>query len=208
MKKILYLISSPHGATSFSIKLGNVIVEKLQEAFPGSTVKTIDLTKTRYPHLEEVHIQSFYTPAEGRSPELIEAIKHSDAAVADLKEADIIVIGVPMHNFSIPSTLKTWIDHIARSGQTFAYTATGIEGLVKNKKVYLAISSGGIYSDGPMKPYDFTESYLRALLGFLGMTDLTAYRVEGVNMPVIQDTALNKAIESIKIGPDGSPVLN
>ncbi|HEY4323035.1 MAG TPA: NAD(P)H-dependent oxidoreductase [Mucilaginibacter sp.] len=206
--KILHLISSPRGAASFSIKLGNAVIEKLKDAFPGSTVKTHDLTKTSFPHLEEVHLQSFFTPSENRSSELVEAVKHSDNAIAELKEADVIVIGVPMYNFSIHSTLKAWIDHVARANETFSYSEKGPEGLVKNKKVYLAISSGGVYSEGPMKAYDFTESYLRTLLGFLGMTDLTAYRVEGVNMPVIQDTALNNAIESITIAPDSSPVLN
>jgi FMN-dependent NADH-azoreductase len=197
--KILHLISSPRGAASFSIKLGNAIVEKLQLAHPGSTVKTRDLSQTSFPHLEESHIQSFFTPAEARSPELSEAVKHSDEAIAELKDSDIIVIGAPMYNFGIHSSLKAWIDHISRANETFSYSDKGVEGLVKNKKVYLAISSGGIYTEGPMKPYDFTESYLKTLLGFLGMTDVTVFRAEGLNIPVVKDTALNKAVESIEI---------
>ncbi|WP_428329771.1 FMN-dependent NADH-azoreductase [Mucilaginibacter sp.] len=195
--KILRLVSSARGEASFSKKLGNAIVEKLQAANAGSTLKVNDLTSTPFPHLEEVHLQSFFTPAEGRSPELIEAVKNSDRAIAELKDADVIVIDVPMYNFSIPSTLKTWIDHIARAGQTFSYGAGGPEGLVKNKKVYLAISSGAVYSEGFMKPYDFTEPYLRSLLGFLGMTDITTTRVEGVSMPDLKDNALATAIEGI-----------
>lgn len=195
--KILHLITSPRGAASFSIKLGNAIVEKLTTANPDSTIITHDLTSTPFPHLEEVHLNSFYTPLENFTPELTEAIKHSDEAIAELKAADVIVIDVPLYNFGIPSTLKTWIDHIARAGQTFSYSEKGPEGLVKGKKVYLAISSGGVYSEGPMKAYDFTESYLRAVLGFMGMVDLKATRVEGVNMPDLKDQALEKAIESI-----------
>lgn len=197
--KILHLISSPRGEASFSIKLGNAIVEKLQAANPESSLTTHDLTNTPFPHLEEVHINSFFTPLENHTPELAEAVKRSNEAILELKEADIVVIGVPMYNFSIHSSLKVWIDHIARSGQTFSYSENGVEGLVKNKKVYLAISSGGVYSEGPMKVYDFTESYLRSVLGFLGMVDVSVFRVEGLNMPNLKDEALDKAVESITL---------
>ena len=197
--KILHLISSPRGAASFSIKLSNAIVEKLQAQNADNTVKVHSLVNTPFPHLEEAHLNSFFTPAESRSPEQAEAVKHSDEAIAELFDADAIVIGAPMYNFGIPSTLKAWIDHIARAGITFKYGENGPEGLVKNKKVYLAISTGGVYSEGPMKAYDFTEPYLRAVLGFLGMTDVTAFRVEGVNMPDLKDSALDKAIENISI---------
>lgn len=197
--KILHLISSPRGEASFSIKLGNALVEKLQAANAGSTVKVHNLIKTPFPHLEEAHLNSFFTPVESRTPEMLEAVKHSDDAIAELLDADTIVIGVPMYNFGIHSTLKAWIDHIARAGISFRYTENGPEGLIKNKKVYLAISTGGIYSEGPMKSFDFTEPYLRSVLGFLGMTDITAYRVEGVNMPQFKDNALEKGINSIEI---------
>jgi FMN-dependent NADH-azoreductase len=197
--KILHLISSPRGEASFSIKLGNALVEKLQAANPDSTVKVHSLIKTPFPHLEEAHLNSFFTPVESRTPEMLEAVKHSDDAIAELQDADIIVIGVPMYNFGIHSTLKAWIDHIARAGFTFRYSEKGPEGLIKDKKVYLAISTGGIYSEGAMKAYDFTEPYLCAVLGFLGMTDITAYRVEGVNLPQFKDNALEKAINSISL---------
>lgn len=195
--KILHLISSPRGEASFSIKLGNAIVEKLQAANPGSSLITHNLTDSPFPHLEEVHINSFFTPLENYTPELAEAVKHSNEAITELKNADAIVIGVPMYNFGIHSTLKAWLDHIARAGQTFSYSENGPEGLVKNKKVYLAISSGGVYSEGPMKVYDFTESYLRSVLGFLGMIDVSVFRAEGLNMPNLKDEALGKAVESI-----------
>ncbi|MBB6238395.1 FMN-dependent NADH-azoreductase [Pedobacter sp. AK013] len=197
--KILHLISSPRGEASFSVKLGNAIVEKLQVANPGSTVATRNLTNTPFPHLEEVHINSFFTPLENHTPELAEAVKHSNEAITELKNADAIVIGVPMYNFGLPSALKAWVDHIARAGQTFSYSENGPVGLIKGKKVYLAISSGGVYSDGPMKAYDFTESYLKSVLGFLGMIDVTAYRVEGLSIPNLKDEALNNAVESIII---------
>ncbi|BAV07934.1 FMN-dependent NADH-azoreductase [Filimonas lacunae] len=197
--KILHLISSPRGADSVSIQLGNAIVEKLQAAYPDSTVTTRDLTIHPFPYLEEAHLQSFFTTPEQRTPALEAAVKHSDEAIAQLKTVDIIVIGAPMYNFTIPSTLKSWIDHIARAGETFSYSEKGPEGLIKGKKVYLAIAEGAIYSEGPMKAYDFVEPYLRAVLGFMGMTEVIAVRAEGVKIPTVQEKALEKAIASIPV---------
>lgn len=199
MKNILHIISSPRGANSMSIKLGNAIVDKVQSKYPGSKVKERNLINKQFPHLEEAHLHAFYTPVEQRSPENLLAVQHSDEAIQEIKDADILVIGVPFYNFGIHSTLKAWIDHIARAGVTFQYGASGPEGLIKGKKVYLAIASGGVYSDGPMQAYDFAAPYLKAVLGFLGMTDVTVFRVEGVNMPDLKETALEKGIESIKI---------
>ncbi|RYE26720.1 MAG: FMN-dependent NADH-azoreductase, partial [Sphingobacteriales bacterium] len=197
MKKILRIISSPRGAASMSIKLGNAIVEKIQSAYPGAMLTENNLVKKQFPHLEEAHLNAFFTPAENRSPENEEAIRHSDEAINELQDADIIVIDVPFYNFGIPSNLKAWIDHIARAGVTFKYGENGPQGLITGKKVYLAIASGGIYSDGPMQAYDFASPYLKSVLGFLGMTDISIIRAEGASIPVVKDTALEKGIESI-----------
>lgn len=198
-KKVLHIITSPRGKASVSKKLGNAIIDNIKTKYPGSFLKERDLTKDRYPHLEEVHISSFFTPVENRSPEQLEALKHSDQAIAELQDADIIVIDTPLYNFSITSTLKSWIDHIARAGITFRYTERGPEGLIKNKKVYLAFTSGGIYSEGALQAYDFVVPYLRKTLGFLGMTDISLVRAEGLSIPAVQDTALQKGIERIVI---------
>jgi FMN-dependent NADH-azoreductase len=194
MKKILNVISSVKGNESFSNKLSGAILEKLSSIYPDATVHTRDLTKNPFPHLEESHLTAFFTPDEARTALDREAIKHSDEAIREIMDADIIVIGVPMYNFGIPSTLKSWIDHIVRHGVTFQVTETGPEGLVKNKKVYLAIASGWVYTDGPMKSYDTTESYLRIPLGFIGLTDITTFRVEGHLDPQNKETALPKAL--------------
>ncbi len=124
-------------------------------------------------------------------------IKQSDEAVREILDADIIVINAPMWNFSVPSALKAWIDHISRSGVTFTYSDKGPVGSVKGKKVYVVIASGGIYSEGPSKAVDFVEPYLKSVLGFLGMTDLTTYRVEGLSIPGVMETAFQKAVDSI-----------
>jgi FMN-dependent NADH-azoreductase len=197
MKKILNITSSATGENSFSGKLSTAIVEKLQLKYPDSSLQKLNLGKNPLPHLDEVHLAAFFTPENLQTEDDKEVIKISSEAIKETMEADIIVISVPLYNFGIPSTLKSWIDHIARAGITFTYTENGPEGLIKDKKVYLAIASGGIYSEGPMKPFDFTEVYLRAVLGFLGMTDITVFRVEGTVIPEIKDIAVTKALEIV-----------
>lgn len=199
MKKILHIISSPRGEASFSIKLGNAIVEKLKEKYPDSTVKESNLVAMQFPHLEEAHLTSFFTPPENRTEGNLEAVKHSDEAIKELMDADVIVLGAPMYNFTIHSSLKAWLDHVVRAGITFRYDANGAEGLVKNKKVYIAETSGGVYSEGPMQSYDFAAPYLKTILGHIGMTDVTVFRIEGTNIPGIQDNAVEKGINSIQL---------
>lgn len=197
MKKILNIVSSVKGENSFSVKLSNTLIEKLLSVYPGSSVITRDLGKNPFPHLEESNFTAYYTPEVSRTEEHKDALINSDQAIKELMEADIIVIGVPLYNFGIPSTLKSWIDHIARAGVTFSYADGMPKGLVVDKKVYLAISSGGVYSEGPMKSYDFTEPYLRTALGFIGMKDITVFRIEGTSVPGVKETALPKAVESV-----------
>src|SRR5258708_30754886 len=199
MQHISFVDSSPRGAASFSRKLSNAIIEKLKAKSPTATVKVRDLTVNPTPHLEESHLAAFFSLPETHSEEDKKAIRHSDTAIAEIMAAYTIVIGVPIYNFSIPSVLKAWIDHIVRANQTFRYSENGVDGMVKGKKIFLAEATGGIYSEGPMKSHDFTEPYLRTILGFLGMTDVTVFRVEGIAVPGVQDTALDKAIRSIRI---------
>jgi len=113
--------------------------------------------------------------------------------------ADVIVIGAPLWNFSIPSVLKAWIDHIARAGVTFKYSEAGAEGLVKGKTVYVAMASGGVYSSGPYQVYDFVSTYLKSVLGFMGMTDLKIFRAEGLTYPGQAEEALQKGLDSIAL---------
>ena len=199
MKKILNIISSPRGNASYSIRLANTLIDRLRTAYPGSVVTTHDLTAVPFPHLEEVHIASFNAPAESRPEEYREAILHSDQAIQELMDADIVIIGAPMYNFGVPSTLKTWIDHIVRAKKTFSYSEKGAEGLVKGKKVYLVVSTGGIYSDDTAASLDFVVPYLKTILGFIGMTDITVVRAEGLAIPDKQAVALQKAMETVVI---------
>lgn len=198
---ILRIITSPRGSKSQSIKLGNAIVERIQIKKPDSILKIRNLSTHPFPHLNEIHLASFFTSQDNRTTELEIAIENSEGAIEEVFEADTIVIDVPMYNFGIPSTLKSWIDHIARAGKTFKYTSNGAEGLVKNKKIYLAIATGGIYSEGIMKNFDFTESYLRAVLGFLGVIDITTFRVEGTALPEGENVALTRALKLVRESP-------
>jgi len=199
-KKVLHIITSPQGEASVSKQLGNVIIEKIQAKYPNSFVKERDLAKESFPHLDGLQIGSWFTPAENHTPEQIKAIKISDEAIAEMREADIYVAGAPFYNFAITSTLKAYLDHIARPGITFSYKEDGMpEGLLKNKKAYIAIASSGVYSQGVMQSFDFVSPYLKFILGFLGITDITTFRVEGQRIPGLQETALQKGLESIVI---------
>src|SRR5690554_4931097 len=196
--KILRLVTSFRGNDSQSFQLGNTVVEMIKAQYENADIITRNLARNEMPHFNDVHFTSFITPVENLSDELKNAVSHSDEAVKELMVSDIIVIDVPMYNFSIPSSLKAWIDHIVRAGITFRYTQNGVEGLVQNKKVFLAIASGGVYSDGPMKEFDLTEKYLRNILGFIGVTNITTFRVEGTAIPELKDTALPKILPVIE----------
>jgi len=182
-KTILHIDSSPMGDHSVSRKLTAKIVAELQNSHPDATLIRYDLGTKPLPHVDGLTIGGFFTSADQHNEVLATAVKASDQAVAELLAADYIVIGAPMHNFGIPSTLKAWIDHVVRLGKTFHYTATGAQGLVPSgKKVIIVSSRGGIYSEGPMKVFDHQEAYLRDALGFLGLTDVSFVRAEGVSM--------------------------
>jgi FMN-dependent NADH-azoreductase len=199
MKHILHLKSSLLGKESYSMKLGHAIVEKIQEKYPASTLEELNLVDIDMPHLSPAVLRTFFIPAEQLTAEEKESIRFSDELVKQLMAADIIVIGAPLINFTIHSALKAWIDHITRAGITFGYGENGPVGKVTGKKVYVAMSSGGVYSEGPGKANDFVAPYLKAFLAFLGMTDLTVFRAEGLKVPGVKEQALEKAIDSIRI---------
>ncbi|MES2163838.1 MAG: FMN-dependent NADH-azoreductase [Pseudomonadota bacterium] len=182
MATVLHINSSVRQTGSLSRQLGGEFVAKWQAANPDGTVVTRDLAASPVPHLTEQMMGAYFTPAEQRNADQAHTIKTSDALVDELLAADTIVIGAPMYNFSVTSGLKAWIDHVARVGRTFKYGANGPEGLVHGKKVIVFVASGGVYSEGPAAAYDHVTTYLRSVLGFLGMTDVTFVVAEGVAM--------------------------
>jgi FMN-dependent NADH-azoreductase len=152
------------------------------------------------PHLDGETYVAMGTPSGDHDSRQQAAVALSDTLIAELEAADTIVLAVPMYNFSIPSTLKAWIDHVARRGRTFKYTEKGPEGLLKGKKVVVLTARGGVYSNGaPAAVYDFQEPYIRTVLGFLGLTDVTFVHFEGIGMgPDAAAANREKAIATIE----------
>lgn len=193
--KILQINSSARSAGANSTRLADAITTRLKAANPGAVVELRDLAAHPHPVLDEAALGALFTPAEQRSPEQAARVALDDALIAQLQSADAIVIGVPMYNFGVPVQLKTWIDAIARAGVTFRYTENGPEGLVKGKKVYVALARGGIYRDTPA---DSQVPYLKGVLGFLGMTDVEFIYAEGLAMgPETADKAFAEAEAAI-----------
>jgi FMN-dependent NADH-azoreductase len=189
MSTLLHINSSVRTNGSVSRQLTAEFIDKWQTARPEFRIVERDLASQPVPHISEQTIGAYFTPPEGRSAEQAEAVKLSDELVAELMAADVIVIGAPMYNFSVSSSLKAWIDHIARAGVTFKYTETGPAGLLGGKKVFVFTSRGGVYSEGPAKPMDFHETYLRGVLGFVGLNDVTFVHTEGLSLG--EETTVN-----------------
>lgn len=176
MKTLLVVNSSPR-SNSVSRTLTRRVVEDWKAQDPDGKVIVRDVAAEAIPFLTEAWIQASYTPADRRTPEQQEALALSDALIGELFAADVIVLGVPMHNFSIPAALKAWIDLITRAGKTFSYGNTGPKGLVPSeKKVVAIVTRGGAYGEG--SPADFQVPYLRHILGFIGLTDVTVIDVD------------------------------
>ena len=183
--------SASDAATSHSRRLSAELVAKLKAANPGATVAYRDLVVERLPHVD-MTIRQAWMPDGEKAPALSQTMARSKQLVDELKAADTLVIGSPMYNFTVPSTLKAWIDHVAIAGQTFKYTPNGPQGLLAGK-AYLALSSGGIYSQGPFAANEHLATYLTAVLGFLGFRDIETVRAEGVAYGPDQDAAAMSA---------------
>ena len=183
MNNLLLVTSSLFGDQSKSAQLAREFVAAWRGTHPGTTVVERALTPDSIPHLSLDALGALMTPAEQRSGAQHATVAFGDRLIEELEAADTIVLAVPMYNFSIPSTLKAWIDHVARAGRTFRYTAQGPEGLLKGKKVFVVTGRGGLYAnDGPAKAFDFQEPYLRGVLGFLGLTDVSFIHLEGLKV--------------------------
>lgn len=179
--KILHIDSSILGAQSASRELGAAWVAAWRATHSDTQVTYRDLVADPLPHLAgEVVATRFGAAAQ--SPEIRRLVEQDDAVLAEFLAADVVVIGAPMYNFSVPSQLKAWIDRIHVAGKTFRYTASGPEGLVKGKKVVVISSRGGVYSSGPAAAFDHQETYLRSVFAFLGVSDIEFVRAEALNM--------------------------
>jgi FMN-dependent NADH-azoreductase len=181
--KLLHVDSSILGGNSASRAVTREIVSRWQVAVPDLEVKYVDLAAEALPHLSGASLAQSEAAEAARSA----------GALSDFLAADVIVLGAPMYNFTIPSQLKAWIDRIVVAGKTFQYTAAGPEGLAKGKRLWIALSRGGIYA--PDAPGEFAESYLRYVFRFIGIEDMTFIRAEGLAIsPEHRDKGLSAAL--------------
>jgi FMN-dependent NADH-azoreductase len=198
MSNILLITSSPRGEASFSTRIARTLAEKLASREQGSTITVRDLTTQHLPHLDGTFATARNTPPELLSPAQKAVLNLSDALVAELSAADVVIIGAGMINFGIPSNLKAYIDHVLRPGVTFKYSEKGPEGLLRNKKVYLVLARGGVYSEGFMQSLNFQDPYLKAVLAFIGLTDVEVIAAEGVAFgPEAAEKSVNAALERV-----------
>jgi FMN-dependent NADH-azoreductase len=180
MPTLLHLDSSPLGESSISRHLTSEFTQTWKSANSNGKIIARDLTTTTIPPVTAALVGAMYTPADALTPAQKELLALSDTLVGELFAADEYVIGVPMHNFGVPSVLKLWIDQIARVNKTFSYATGTPVGLLTGKKATILIASGGIYDAGTaMASYNFVEPYLRTVLGFLGVTDVTVIAAGG-----------------------------
>jgi FMN-dependent NADH-azoreductase len=174
MPKLLHVNSSPLYGHSVSRQLSDAFVEQWKSSHPDGIVLDRDVTSTIIPTINAAWVGAVYTPADSLTSDQKELLALSDSLLAELDQADEYVFGVPMHNFGVPSALKLWIDQICRVGKTFSYADGTPKGLLIGKKATFIIATGGVYdAQTQMASYNFVEPYLRALFGFLGVTDAT-----------------------------------
>ena len=203
MPTLLHIDSSPLYGRSVSRQLSAAFVDRWKSSHPDGTVIRRDLTATPIPPISEDLVGAVYTPQEARTPEQRRLLQLSDALIDEIQQADEYVIGVPMHNFGVPSVLKLWIDQIARAGKTFSYADGVAKGLILGKKATFIIATGGIYdARTKMASFNFVEPYLRSVFGFLGVTDatfLTAGGTAALNQGQDRDLFLAPHLQAVEV---------
>lgn len=198
MATALVLMSSVSGEASVSSQLVRETVDLLRAEDPALEVITHDLGADPLPHLG-IEAAKAIRGAEPASEEERAARECSDTLIAELQAADVLVIGAPMYNFAIPSTLKAWFDHVLRAGVTFRYTEAGPEGLLKGKRAILVLTRGGLYSEGPGQVLDSQEPHLRTMLNFIGIDDITVVRAEKLGFgPEAREAAISDAQAALR----------
>jgi FMN-dependent NADH-azoreductase len=187
MKTLLQINSSVFGDNGQSSQLNQQLVEEWLAKNPDGKIVKRDLTQEVIPHLDSTRVSAFFTPADKRSAEQQVIVDYSDALINEIQQADALVIGAPMYNFSIPSQLKSYFDHLARAGVTFKYTETGPVGLLDNKPVYIVTTRGGVHKN---LPSDSVTGFLKSFLNFIGLNDLHFIYAEGLNMSQKKEESL------------------
>jgi len=197
MKTLLQIQTSLFEANGQSSRLANHFAQEWLDANPDGRVVVRDIGREPVPHLTAERFQAFLAKPADRTPEQQVVAGFSDALIEELRAADVIVLGLPMYNFGVPSSLKSYFDHIARAGVTFKYTDKGAVGLLTGKKAYVVATRGGLYAGTPA---DSQTSYVRDFLAFLGITDVEFVYAEGLAIgEATRESALAKAREQIDV---------
>jgi len=193
MTTLLQLNSSLFSAGGQSSRLAQEFVEEWRASHPGAGLIVRDLARSPVPHLDAERFGAFLAKPDSRSPQQRAVIDYSNELIDELRRADVIVLGLPMYNFGVPSTLKAYFDHIARAGETFRYTEKGAVGLLTGKKAYVFATRGGKYAGTGL---DLETGYVRQFLAFIGIDDVEFIYAEGLAIGDAQ-AALNAAREAI-----------
>lgn len=196
MSTLLQINSSLFSDQGNSSTLSNNFVQNWLAKHADGKVVVRDLAKNPIPHLDSTIVQAFFTPAENRTPEQQKLVNFSDSLIAEINNADAIVIGVPLYNFGVPSTLKSYFDQLARAGVTFKYTETGPVGLLKDKPVHIIAARGGFHVG---KASDSQTGFLDTFLNFLGFKSLNYIYAEGLSIGDVKEKSLTQAREQIEL---------
>ena len=195
MSTLLQINTSLFSGLGQSSLLAERFVQTFRERHPDATILNRDVAGDPVPHLDARRFSAFTTAADARTPEQKAVIDYSDMLIDELRRSDVIVLGLPMYNFGVPSQLKSYFDHIARAGETFRYTASGPEGLLKDKKAYVFAARGGLYQGTPL---DTQTSYVRDFLRFIGIADVEFVYAEGLAIsPESKQKSIDEANDSI-----------
>ena len=201
MTTFLRIDASSRFSGSHSRDLGDYFETEWVKKNSGARILRRDLVANPIPHIVDKTIAGFYTPPEQVTDEIQKALALSDELISEIKSADVILLTVPMYNFSIPSALKAWIDHIVRIGHTFSFDGKNFSGLVTGKEIYVtaAYGAGGYVNSGPFSAMNFLESYLKAIFGFLGFSDVRFFAVESTTIdPALAAANANRAKSEIQ----------
>ncbi|MBD9438957.1 FMN-dependent NADH-azoreductase [Pseudomonas sp. PDM04] len=191
MSRVLIIESSARQQDSVSRQLTQTFISQWKAAHPQDPITVRDLAVNPVPHLDINLLGGWMKSAELRSEIEQASLERSNQLTDEVLAADVLVLAAPMYNFAIPSTLKAWLDHVLRAGVTFKYTDTGPQGLLSGKRAYVLTARGGIYAGGPA---DHQEPYLRQVMGFIGIHDVTFIHAEGMNLGGdFQEKGLNQA---------------
>jgi len=196
MTTLLKINSSLYSNDGQSSQLATQFIDALREREPAARLVERDLAREPVPHLDAARFQAFLAKPEERTPEQQAVAAYSDALIDELRQADVLVLGLPMYNFGVPSQLKAYFDHIARAGVTFRYTDQGPVGLLQGKKAYVFATRGGRYAG---TPNDTQTAYVRQFLGFLGITEVEFIYAEGLALgPEAREASLVQARAAVQ----------